>query len=121
MFKCFFKKKEKEEVEVVEQVVEILPEKISTENLQKHLPKNWKLEIEQGRHRLYVEIPSHGLTKIIFETSYREIPPNWQIDLDDETKLAINSVILKSKKSAEMEFQDKISKLKELAMKEPNT
>ena len=115
MFNIFFKKKEEEEV--VEQVVEIRPEKISTENLQKHLPEDWKLESEQGRHHLHVEIPCHGLTKIIFETVHLN-EPCWQIGMDDETKLAINSVILKSKKSAEIELQDKMSKLKELAMKE---
>jgi hypothetical protein len=117
MFNMFFKKKEEEEEEVIEQVVKILPEEISMENLEKHLPENWKLESEQGRYHLYAEIPSHGLTKIIFQY-FSHHPPSWQIGMDDETKLAINAVILKSKKSAEMELQDKISKLKELAMKE---
>jgi hypothetical protein len=119
MFKCFFKKKEKEKEEVVEQVVEIRPEKISTENLEKHLPEDWKLEGMQDRYKLYAEIPDHGTVCIIYE-SFHYYHPSWQIDIPDETKLAINSVILKSKKSAEIEFQDKISKLKELVMKETN-
>jgi hypothetical protein len=107
----FFKKK-------IEQVAKIQPARISTINLEKHLPNGWILTNTKWAYTLRIAVGHYGLLEIIRESRRCDTIPKWETDIDDETKLAINLTIANSVKKVEKAYEDQMSLLKKYVMKE---